>query len=111
MGDLNALDTDEVLSDFLEEHFLYNLVNFPTCYKSTDNSSFINLMITNKHHSFQNTISFSTGLSDFHKLVINSIKLTFTKVSATTIKNRNMKNVDRYTFRNDLMLKLDEIPT
>ena len=111
MGDLNALDTDEVLSDFLEEHFLYNLVNFPTCYKSTDNPSSIDLIITNKRHSFQNTISFSTGLSDFHKLVINSIKLTFTKVSATTIKNRNMKNVDRYTFRNDLMLKLDEIPT
>ena len=31
IGDLNTLETDEVLSDFLEEHFLYNLVNFPTC--------------------------------------------------------------------------------
>ena len=39
IGDLNTLDTDEVLSDFLEENFLHNLVNFPTCYKSTDNPS------------------------------------------------------------------------
>ena len=110
MGDLNTLDTDEVLSDFLEEHFLYNLVNFPTCYKSTDNPSSIDLIITNKRHSFQNTTSFSTGLSDFHKLVISSMKLTFPKVSATTITYRNMKIFDRNAFRNDLRLKLGEIP-
>ena len=110
IGDLNTLETDEVLSDFLEEHFLYNLVNFPTCYKSTDNPSSIDLIITNKRHSFQNTTSFSTGLSDFHKLVISSMKLTFPKVSATTITYRNMKKFDRNAFRNDLRLKLGEIP-
>ena len=70
MGDLNTLDTDEVLSDILEELFLYNLVNFPTCYKSTDNSSSIDLIVTNKLHNFQNTSSFSTGLSDFHKWLL-----------------------------------------
>ena len=31
MGDLNTLDTDEVFCDFLEEHFLSNLVKFLTC--------------------------------------------------------------------------------
>ena len=50
IGDLNTLDTDEVQSDFLEEQFLYNLVNFPICYKSTDNPSSIDLIITNKRH-------------------------------------------------------------
>ena len=32
MGDLNTLNSEDVLSDFLEEHFLSNLVIFPTCY-------------------------------------------------------------------------------
>ena len=38
-GDFNTIDTDEVLSDFLEEHFRSNLVNFPTYFKSTENPS------------------------------------------------------------------------
>ena len=111
MGDLNTLDTEKVLFDLSEEHYLFNLVNFPTCYKAVENPSSIDLMITNRQHSFQNTTSFSTGLSDFHKLVITSMKLTFPKVSATTITYRNTKNFDRNAFRNDLRLKLGEIPT
>ena len=74
MGDLNTMDTEKVLFDLSEEHYLFNLVNFPTCYKAVENPSSIDLMITNRQHSFQNTTSFSTGLSDFHKLVTTLIK-------------------------------------
>ena len=109
-GDFNTIDTDEVLSDFLEEHFMSNLVNFPTCFKSTENPSSIDLVITNKHRSFQNTTSFSTGLSDYHKLVITSMKSTFPKVASKTITYRKMKNFDRDAFRNDLRLNLGKIP-
>ena len=94
MGDLNTAESDEVLFDFLEEHFLSNLVKFPTCFKSVENPSSIDLIITNKHQSFQNTTSFSTGLSDFHKLVITSMKTTFPKVVPKTIIYSNMKNFD-----------------
>ena len=82
MEDLNTAEIDEVLFDFIEEHFLSDLVRFPTCFKSVEkeNPSPIDLIITNKHQSFQNTTSFSTGLSDFHKLVITSMKTTFPKV-------------------------------
>ena len=92
MGDLNTAETGEVLFDFLKEHCLSNLVKFPTCFKSVENPSSIDLIITNKHQSFQNTTSFSTGLSDFHKLVITSMKTTFPKVVTKTIIYRNMKN-------------------
>ena len=91
MGDLNTAKSDEVLFDFLEEHFLSNLVKFPTCFKSVENPSSIDLIITNKHQSFQNTTSFSTGLSDFHKLVITSMKTTFPKVVPKKIIYRSMK--------------------
>ena len=50
MEDLNTLDTEEVPFDFLEEHYLFNLVNFTTCYKSVENPSSIDLIINNKHH-------------------------------------------------------------
>ena len=35
MDDLNTLETEDVLHDFLEERDLKNLVKFPTCFKST----------------------------------------------------------------------------
>ena len=107
MGDINTLDTEELLFDFAEEHYLSNLVNFPTCYESVENPSSIDLMITNKHHSSQNTTSFTTGLSDFHKLVTTSMKLIFPKVQITY---KNMKYFDKDAFRNDLRLKLGKMP-
>ena len=85
MRDLNTLDSDEILSDFLMEHFLSNLVIFTTSYKSIDNPSSIDLIITNKQHIFQNETSFSNGLSDLHKMVITSMNLTFPKIAPTTI--------------------------
>ena len=65
----NTLDTKEILFDFLEEHFLSNFVKFLTCYKSLKNPSSIDLIITNKQRNFQNTTSFSTGVTDFNKMV------------------------------------------
>ena len=74
MGDLNTTDSEEVLSEFLEEREFSNLVHFPTCFKSDTNPSAIDLIITNKPKSFQNTIGISMGLSDFHEMVLTSMK-------------------------------------
>ena len=94
MGDLNILDSEEVLSDFLEERKLSNLVNFPTCFKSDTNPSVIDLIITNEQKSFPNTIGISTGLSDFHGMVLTSMKTTFPKAAPKVMTyNRNIKNL------------------
>ena len=42
----------------------------PTC---------IDLIITNKPGMFQNAKTYETGLSDFHKLVVNTMKLVTKK--------------------------------
>ena len=73
MGNFNITHTEEELNDFLEEQNLSNLVDFPTCFKSLDNPSTIDLIIINQKSSFQNTIGVSTGLSDFHEMVITSM--------------------------------------
>ena len=48
MGDLDTIDSEKVLLDFLKERELSNLVKFPTCFKSDTNPSVIDFIITNK---------------------------------------------------------------
>ena len=45
-----------------------------------NNPSCIDLIITNSPNSFQNTSTFCTGLSDFHKLVVTILKMSFRKM-------------------------------
>ena len=95
MGDFNTTPTEEVLVEFLEDRELSNLVHFPTCFMSKENPSTIDLVITNKPKSFQNTIGFSTGLSDFHKMVLTTMKTTFPKAAIKTITYRDFHSASR----------------
>ena len=108
MGDLNTTDTDETLIEFLEDREFSNLVHFPTCFMSAENPSTIDLIITNKQKSFQNTVGVSTGLSDFHKMVLTSMKTTFPKVAPKTMIYRDMKKFDKSAFKCDLRNRLKE---
>ena len=85
MGDFHTTDQNEVLLEFLEDNELSNLVKFQTCFKNADNPSTLDLIITNKPKSFQNTVGISTGLSDFHRMVLTSMKTTF----ETLLKHSN----------------------
>ena len=109
MGDLNTTDSEEVLSEFLEEREFSNLVHFPTCFKSDTNPSAIDLIITNKPKSFQNTIGISTGLSDFHEMVLTSMKTTFPKAAPKVMYYRDMKKLDGPSFKADLKNSLNNI--
>ena len=106
MGDFNTNNAEESLHDFLEENDLHDLVKFPTYSKSVSNPSKIDLIITNKHRSFQNTIGVSTGLSDFHKMVMTSMKTTFQKASPKVIVYRDLKSFDKKAFKLELAQKL-----
>ena len=109
MGDLNAIDSEGVLSDFLEERELSNLVNFPTCFKSDTNPSVIDLIITNEQKSLPNTIGISTGLSDFHGMVLTSMKTTFPKAAPKVMTYRDMKKFDGPSFKADLKNSLKNV--
>ena len=69
---------------------------------SEENPSMIDLIITNKQKSFQNTVGVSTGLSDFHKMVLTSMKTTFPKVAPKTMIYRDIKKLDKIFFKCDL---------
>ena len=51
----------------------------PTCFKNLENSSCIDLILTNKPWSFQNSFAIETGLSDFHKMRLTVMKKSFQK--------------------------------
>ena len=69
-GDLNVEEGEKSLDDFMDEFHAKNLVKEPTCFKNPENPSCIDLFLTNNFRCFMKTTSVSTGLSDFHKMIV-----------------------------------------
>ena len=82
-----------------------NLVQQKNCFKSTNNSSCINLFVTNSPRSFQNTITLASGLSGFHKMILTIIKSTFPK----QIVYRKLKNFDLNNLKIEIRTKMPSI--
>ena len=57
------------------------------------------------------TTAVSTGLSDFHKMIITVMRTTFPKAEPRTIKYRNYSKYSKVAFRNDLGKRLKNQPT
>ena len=71
---------------------LTNLIKEPTCFKS-QNSTRLDLMLTNRPRNFMKSQNFETGLSDCHKLVCSILRACSKKLPPKIIKYR-----DRDTF-------------
>ena len=74
LGDWNSEMTEESMENFCEMYNLENLIKEPTCFKSTENPSSIDVILTNKKLSFQHSMTIETGLSDFHKMTVTVMK-------------------------------------
>ena len=77
MGDFNAEPADNVVSNFCGIYNLKNIIREKTCFKNPNNPSCIDLIITNRPKSFQNSMVIETGLSDFHKMCIAVMKMNY----------------------------------
>ena len=74
MGDFNADVSDPSVTSFCTLFKLKSTVNQPTRYKNPENSSCVDLFLTNCARSFHNTCLYEIGLSDFHKLVVTILR-------------------------------------
>ena len=101
-GDFNIEETNDFMEDFLFEHSVTNLVKEPTCFKSLDNPSCIDLFLTNSPQSFLKTSTITTGLSDFHRMVVTVMKTTFPKAEPKIVYYRDYKKFDLLVFRREL---------
>ena len=79
LGDFNSEITEHAMHEFCEIFDLKNLVKENTCFKSLGNPTCIDLILTDRYRSFQNTQPIETGLSDFHKMTLTVLKLLLRK--------------------------------
>ena len=77
--------------------------------KNPNNPSSIDVILTNRAKSFQNSITIETGLSDHHKMILTVLNTYVKKRDPTVIKYRNYKNFDENLFRYQLIDSLQNI--
>ena len=106
LGDFNSEIKEDAMSDFCSLYNLTSLIKVPTCFKNAENPSCIDLILTNRPRSFQNSIAVEIGLSDFHKLTLAILEMSFRKKPASIIKYRNYKLYSETKFRDDLNMCL-----
>ena len=106
MGDFNAEPADTIVSNFCEIYNLKNIIREKTCFKNPNNPSCIDLIITNRPKSFQNSMVIETGLSDFHKMCITVMKMYYSKQKPTIIHYRKFKDFNNDSFIKDLQTLL-----
>ena len=89
LGDLNTEASNSFMEQFCASSKLKSFIKEPTCFKSVDNPSCIDLILTNHPKCFQNSGVYETGISDFHKLTFTVLKTYFQKVKPRIIKYRD----------------------
>ena len=92
LGDFNSEINEPAMNNFCEIFDLKNLVKENTCFKSQENPTCIDLILTNRCRSFQNTHAIETGLSDFHKMTLTVFKTSFKKKLPKIVSYRDYKN-------------------
>ena len=110
--------TLDIYSDIYDKFLLAGEFNeeegescLDTCFKDIENPSCIDLFITNSVHSFQNTKTISTGLSDCHQMVVTVLKTTFQKSKPREITYRKYSKFNEVTFRENLKAQFIENKT
>ena len=109
VGDFNSETSEPTMAEFCDLYNMKNLITEPTCFKSFLHPSSIDVMLTNKIRSFQNSQTIETGLSDCHVMTITVLKSFFCKQDPVTIKYRNYTLFDKVKFHTELESKLDSV--
>ena len=75
--DFNMEANDKEMGNLRNTYNVFSLFKGPTCFR-TSNGKSVDLMLTNKKHSFIKSQSFETGFSDHHHhLIYTILKSTF----------------------------------
>ena len=70
LGDFNAEISDLNMESFCTINNLQCIIKEPKWYKNPDNPTCTDLILRNCPENFQESSSFETGLSDFHKMIL-----------------------------------------
>ena len=101
IGDFNMETSEPRIDSFLYKHELYNHVKEKTCFKSVDNPSCIDLILTNNDMAFHNTTIVFISLLDFYKLVLTVLKTSIIKGKPQKITCGGYKKFDSVRFNDE----------
>ena len=87
-----------MLGEFSVIYKLRHLIKEPTCFKNPENSTCIDLILTNKSLNFKKTYVIDKGLSDFHKNIVAVMKMHFPKMKPQVASYRKYKDFHNETF-------------
>ena len=73
--------------------------------KNPDKPKCIDLLLTNKNRSFQNSCVIDTGLSDFHKMTVTVLRSHLNKLGHQVIHYRDYKHFSNDVFRSELVIE------
>ena len=108
IGDLNVnfVKNPNQLTDLCDTFDLKQTVKNPTCFKSIENPSLLDVILTNCPKSLTTTINLPLGISDFHNYISAATKINGPSNEPKVIYYRSFKK-----FNNDIYLKdLQEAP-
>ena len=77
LGDFNSEMSEDAMRDFSETYNLSNLIKERICFKNPCNPSLIDLILTNRPRSFQDSQVIEIGLSDHHKMIDHHCSKSF----------------------------------
>ncbi len=103
VGDVNLTPTNPYLRTICTSLGLTNLIKVPTCFKLNCNPSSIDVILTNRKHHFKNSIAIETSLSDFHKLILTTLKSSLPKYHPEVKQYRDLRKFTEEAFCEDLL--------
>ena len=103
-GDTNVSIDNSCMAGFCNIYDLRSLITKPTCYKNPENPTYIELIFTNHPLNFQNSCVLETGLSDFHKMTVTSMKVSNQRLQL--INYSDYRRFQNNLFREKLLSEL-----
>ena len=102
LQDFTSQPSENCVNDICNVYNLSNLVRESTCYKNPDNSSCIDLLLTNRPKCFQSTMTMEAGISDLHKMVATVFKIFYQTQKPKIIHYRNYKTFNSNLCKEEL---------
>ena len=99
LGYFNVETEEENTKLFCEDYNLKSLIKQPTCYKNSNKSVCIDLILTNVPRIFQSKCVIEARLSDFHLMAVAVMRKTLKKMHPRIINYRSYRDFCNETFR------------
>ena len=89
------------LTQACDVYDLKQIVKGPTCFKSTNNPSLIDVILTNCSKSLSAPINLPLGISDFHNYIRAATKIKCPTSEPKLISYRSLRNFKEETYKQD----------